>query len=191
MTPSRRSHQFIGVLEKSGQLSKLSGKLKTWNKRWFVLKKEGVLSYWKSQVRNADSVFHSRCQMFLRLNFLSQSDAGKKPQWVIVLDENCRVNRTEGASTFEIVTGKKTFYLTADCAATMEEWVRILHTVMRKNAAKMLMSREDYKPVVQGWVTKVKHGHSKRCWCSIAGKTLLYFRSPSDTVCTRNIRKCF
>ncbi len=51
MTPSRRSHQYAGVFEKSGQLSKLSGKLKTWNKRWFVLKKEGVLSYWKSQVK--------------------------------------------------------------------------------------------------------------------------------------------
>lgn len=37
-------------LEKSGYLTKLSGKLKTWRKRWFVLK-NGTLSYWKSQVR--------------------------------------------------------------------------------------------------------------------------------------------
>ena len=36
-------------LEKSGYLTKLSGKLKTWRKRWFVLK-NGTLSYWKSQV---------------------------------------------------------------------------------------------------------------------------------------------
>jgi len=37
-------------LEKSGYLTKLGGKLKTWRKRWFVLK-NGTLSYWKSQVR--------------------------------------------------------------------------------------------------------------------------------------------
>ena len=37
------------ALEKSGYLTKLGGKLKTWRKRYFVLK-DGSLSYWKSQV---------------------------------------------------------------------------------------------------------------------------------------------
>lgn len=37
-------------LEKAGHLAKLGGKLKTWRKRWFVLR-NGVLTYWKSQVR--------------------------------------------------------------------------------------------------------------------------------------------
>lgn len=36
-------------LEKAGHLAKLGGKLKTWRKRWFVLR-NGVLTYWKSQV---------------------------------------------------------------------------------------------------------------------------------------------
>lgn len=31
-----------------GHLAKLGGKLKTWRKRWFVLK-NGSLTYWKSQ----------------------------------------------------------------------------------------------------------------------------------------------
>lgn len=35
-------------LEKIGHLAKLGGKLKTWRKRWFVLK-NGNLTYWKSQ----------------------------------------------------------------------------------------------------------------------------------------------
>ena len=43
------------ALEKSGYLTKLGGKIKSWHKRYFVLK-SGVLSYWKSQVRNR---FHS------------------------------------------------------------------------------------------------------------------------------------
>jgi hypothetical protein len=37
------------ALEKSGYLTKLGGKLKSWHKRYFVLK-NGSLSYWKSQV---------------------------------------------------------------------------------------------------------------------------------------------
>lgn len=36
-------------LEKTGYLTKLGGKLKTWKKRYFVLK-DGTLTYWKSQV---------------------------------------------------------------------------------------------------------------------------------------------
>ena len=36
-------------LEKNGYLVKLGGKLKTWKKRYFVLK-DGTLTYWKSQV---------------------------------------------------------------------------------------------------------------------------------------------
>jgi hypothetical protein len=38
------------MLEKSGYLTKLGGKLKSWHKRYFVLK-NGGLSYWKSQVK--------------------------------------------------------------------------------------------------------------------------------------------
>ena len=40
------------ALERSGYLTKLSGKLKTWRKRWFVLK-DGSLMYWKSKVSNS------------------------------------------------------------------------------------------------------------------------------------------
>jgi len=53
-------------LEKTGHLAKLGGKLKTWRKRWFVLK-NGVLTYWKSQ-----------------------NDVNRKPQGQIILDEVCR-----------------------------------------------------------------------------------------------------
>ena len=37
------------ALEKSGYLTKLGGKIKSWRRRYFVLK-NGTLSYWKSQV---------------------------------------------------------------------------------------------------------------------------------------------
>nr|XP_034189790.1 uncharacterized protein CG43867 isoform X9 [Osmia lignaria] len=144
-------------LEKTGHLAKLGGKLKTWRKRWFVLK-NGVLTYWKSQ-----------------------NDVNRKPQGQIVLDEVCRINRAEGAATFEIATGKKTYYLTADCIATMEDWIRVLQNVQRRNATKLLLSKEDNKPTIQGWLTKVKNGHAKKCWCVLIGKMFLYFKCPNDT----------
>ncbi|XP_058061426.1 uncharacterized protein CG43867 [Anopheles bellator] len=145
------------TLEKVGHLAKLGGKLKTWRKRWFVLK-NGSLTYWKSQ-----------------------HDVARKPQGQIALDEACRINRADGASTFEIDTGKKVYYLTADSNATMDDWIRVLQNVQRRNATKLLLSRDDQKPTVQGWVTKVKNGHAKKCWCVLLGKMFLYFKAPGET----------
>ncbi|XP_037726728.1 uncharacterized protein CG43867 isoform X4 [Drosophila subpulchrella] len=152
-SPSKK----IESLEKMGHLAKLGGKLKTWRKRWFVLK-NGSLNYWKSQ-----------------------HDVQRKPQGQIQLDEACRINRAEGASTFEIDTGKKVYYLTADSHATMDDWIRVLQNVQRRNATKLLLSRDDQKPTVQGWVTKVKNGHPKKCWCVLLGKMFLYFKAPAET----------
>ena len=171
-------------LEKSGYLTKLSGKLKTWRKRWFVLK-NGTLSYWKSQVcRTAitsGAIFgHTNAQFFPPL--FVQSDAGRKAQGQIPLDDSCRVWRADGAATFEISTSKKTHYLTADSSGTVDEWVRILQNAVRRNTTRLLLGREDQKPTLEGWIVKVKHGHSKRCWCMLVGKTFLYFKAPTDQV---------
>ncbi|KAK8407690.1 hypothetical protein O3P69_002325 [Scylla paramamosain] len=143
-------------LEKMGYLTKLGGKLKTWKKRYFVLK-DGTLTYWKSQ-----------------------SDIHRKPAGQITLNEVCRVTRSEGAHTFEVNTGKKTYYLTADNTALVEDWVRVLQNVLRRNATKLLLSKEDNKPTLQGWLTKVKHGHARRCWCVLIGKMFIYFKNPND-----------
>lgn len=145
------------TLEKTGHLVKLGGKLKTWRKRWFVLK-NGTLTYWKSQ-----------------------HDVNKKPQGEISLDDACRIIHAEGASTFEIDTGKKIYYLTADSNALMDDWVRVLQNVQKRNAAKLLLSKEDQKATVEGWLTKVKNGHAKRCWCILLGKMFLYFKTPHDS----------
>ncbi|KPJ06612.1 Uncharacterized protein CG42248, partial [Papilio machaon] len=153
LSDSPRRHD---ALEKSGHLAKLGGKLKTWRKRWFVLK-NGTLSYWKSQ-----------------------SEVNRKPQGQIGLGEACKISRNEGAATFEIFTGSRTYYLTADSIATMEDWIRVLQNVQRRNATKLLLSKEDNKPTIQGWLTKVKNGHAKKSWCVLIGKMFLYFKSPGD-----------
>lgn len=121
--------------------------------------KNGTLTYWKSQ-----------------------NDVNRKPQGQIILDDQCRISRAEGASTFEINTGKKVYYLTADSIATMDDWIRVLQNVQRRNATKLLLSRDDQKPTVQGWVTKVKNGHAKKCWSVLLGKMFLYFKGPGESV---------
>ncbi len=155
------------ALEKSGYLSKLGGRIKTWRKRYFVLK-NGTLSYWKSQ-----------------------HDCHRKPQGVIILDEDCRVTRTsDGSNTFELASAasaaeskaKKTFYLSADSAPLAEEWVRTLQNVVQRKALRLLLSREDQRATLTGWLSKVKHGHTKRVWCVLIGKMFIYFKSPNDQV---------
>ena len=121
--------------------------------------KNGTLTYWKSQ-----------------------HDIAKKPQRIILLDDICRIIRADGASTFEIDTGSKVYYLTADSNAVMDDWVRVLQNVQKRNAAKLLLSKDDHKPTIQGWITKVKNGHAKRSWCMLLGKMFMYFKAPQDTV---------
>ncbi len=158
------------ALEKSGYLAKLGGRIKTWRRRYFVLK-NGSLSYWKSQ-----------------------HDCHRKPQGVVVLDEECRVSRTAdvGSNTFEVVAsspkggGRKTYYLTADSAPLAEEWVRTLQNVVQRKALRLLLSREDQRPTLSGWLAKVKHGHAKRVWCVLIGKMFIYFKGPNDHVRRRN-----
>ncbi|XP_050441281.1 uncharacterized protein CG43867 isoform X2 [Adelges cooleyi] len=154
-SPSRCAK--TGVLDKSGHLAKLGGKLKTWRRRYFVLN-NGKLRYWKTQ-----------------------NDVSRKPQREITIDDLCRITRQDGAATFEISTSKKTFYLTADSIAAMEDWVKVLQNVQRHNATKLLLNNENNKPTIQGWLTKVRNGHAKRCWCVLVGKTFLYFKSSTDT----------
>ncbi|XP_063117916.1 pleckstrin homology domain-containing family H member 2 isoform X13 [Rattus norvegicus] len=91
------------LLEKSGYLLKMSGRLKTWRRRWFVLK-GGELLYYRSP-----------------------SDVIRKPQGHIELSASCSI------------------------------------------------LRGDNKQTVQ-----VKHGYSKRVWCTLVGKCLYYFRSQED-----------
>ncbi|KAG8249420.1 Pleckstrin y domain-containing H member 2 [Homalodisca vitripennis] len=156
-TDSPRHQRTSESLEKSGHLAKLGGKLKTWRRRWFQLS-NAKLRYWKSQ-----------------------NDMGRKPQGEISIDDQCRITRADGAVTFEITTGKKTYYLTADSIAATEDWVRVLQNVQRRNATKLLLSKEQNKPTLQGWLTKVRNGHAKKCWCVLIGKMFLYFKSPSDS----------
>ncbi|XP_059747718.1 pleckstrin homology domain-containing family H member 2 isoform X5 [Bos taurus] len=143
-------------LEKSGYLLKMSGKVKTWKRRWFVLK-GGELLYYKSP-----------------------SDVIRKPQGHIELSASCSILRGDNKQTVQLTTEKHTYYLTADSPNILEEWIKVLQNVLRVQAANPLFLQPEGKPTVKGLLTKVKHGYSKRVWCKLIGKTLYYFRSQED-----------
>ncbi|XP_023332150.1 uncharacterized protein CG43867 [Eurytemora carolleeae] len=142
--------------EKCGYLTKLGGKFKSWQKRYFQLK-DGNLAYWKSH-----------------------HDMDRKPQGVILLTETCRVQRAEGSTTFQVTLQDRIHYLTADSLVVAEEWVSQLQNVVQMNALRIVLSKENTTPTLQGWLIKVKHGHSRRCWCVLLGKMFVYFKTPTD-----------
>ncbi|MEE6474113.1 hypothetical protein FKM82_010276 [Ascaphus truei] len=144
------------LLEKSGYLLKMGGKIKTWKRRWFVLK-SGELLYYKSP-----------------------SDVIRKPQGQIELNSSSHIVKGDGKQTVQLITEKRTYYLTADSPNILDEWVRVLQNVLRVQTASALFMQPDVKPTVKGLLTKVKHGYSKRVWCTLVGKTLYYFRSQEE-----------
>ncbi|KAL7379940.1 hypothetical protein ABVT39_008726 [Epinephelus coioides] len=144
------------MLEKSGYLLKMGSQVKAWKRRWFILR-NGEILYYKSP-----------------------SDVIRKPQGQIELNSSCRIVRGEGAQTFQLITEKKTFYLTADSPNILEEWIRVLQNILKVQASSPVTVETAAKPTVRGWLTKVKHGHSKLVWCSLVGRVFYYFRNQED-----------
>ncbi|XP_029088230.1 pleckstrin homology domain-containing family H member 2 isoform X2 [Monodon monoceros] len=126
-------------LEKSGYLLKMSGKVKTWKRRWFVLK-GGELLYYKSP-----------------------SDVIRKPQGHIELSASCSILRGDNKQTVQLTTEKHTYYLTADSPNILEEWIKVLQNVLRVQAANPLFLQPEGKPTVKGLLTKFPLGQI-RLW---------------------------
>ncbi|ELK09877.1 Pleckstrin like proteiny domain-containing family H member 1 [Pteropus alecto] len=144
-------------LEKSGYLLKMGSRVKTWKRRWFVLR-QGQILYYKSP-----------------------SDVIRKPQGQVELNSRCQIVRGEGAQTFQLISEKKTYYLTADSPNLLEEWIRALQSLLKVQATgPPVLPQGGTKPTVRGWLTKVKHGHSKLVWCALIGRTFYYYRSHED-----------
>nr|XP_055026906.1 pleckstrin homology domain-containing family H member 2 [Misgurnus anguillicaudatus]XP_055026907.1 pleckstrin homology domain-containing family H member 2 [Misgurnus anguillicaudatus]XP_055026908.1 pleckstrin homology domain-containing family H member 2 [Misgurnus anguillicaudatus] len=144
-------------MEKSGYLLKMVKTWKkTWKRRWFVLK-DGELLYYKSP-----------------------SNVIRKPQGQIELNTSSTIARGDGKQILQVVTGKSVHYLKADSPNLLEEWLRVLQSVLRIKAASPLFTHPDARPVMKGHLTKVKYGYSKHVWCALFGKSLYYFRSQED-----------
>ncbi|XP_053241297.1 pleckstrin homology domain-containing family H member 1 isoform X2 [Podarcis raffonei] len=144
-------------LEKSGYLLKMGNQVKAWKRRWFVLR-NGQIMYYKSP-----------------------SDVICKPQGQVELNSSCQIIRGEGSQTFQLITEKRTYFLSADSPNILEEWICVLQNILKVQATSPTeVPLSDAKPTVKGWLTKVKHGHSKLVWCALIGKTFYYYRSQED-----------
>ncbi|XP_064000004.1 pleckstrin homology domain-containing family H member 1 [Pogoniulus pusillus] len=144
-------------MEKSGYLLKMGSQVKMWKRRWFVLRNRQIMYY------------------------KSPSDVIRKPQGQMELNSSCQIVRGEGSQTFQLVTEKRTYFLTADSPNILEEWIHVLQSILRVQVTSSVgVPHSDAKPTVKGWLTKVKHGHSKLVWCALVGKTFYYYRNHED-----------
>ena len=55
----------------------------------------------------------------------------------------------------QLVTEKKTFFLTADSPNILEEWIRVLQNVLKVQASGPVAVETASKPAARGWLTKV------------------------------------
>ncbi|KAK2533274.1 Plekhh1 [Columba livia] len=144
-------------MEKSGYLLKMGSQVKMWKRRWFVLRNRQIMYY------------------------KSPSDVIHKPQGQMELNSSCQIVRGEGSQTFQLMTDKRTYFLTADSPNILEEWIHVLQSILRVQVTSPVgVPHSDAKPTVKGWLTKVKHGHSKLVWCALIGKTFYYYRNNED-----------
>uniref|UniRef100_A0A8D0KXN1 Pleckstrin homology, MyTH4 and FERM domain containing H1 n=1 Tax=Strix occidentalis caurina TaxID=311401 RepID=A0A8D0KXN1_STROC len=144
-------------MEKSGYLLKMGSQVKMWKRRWFVLRNRQIMYY------------------------KSPSDVIRKPQGQMELNSSCQIVRGEGSQTFQLMTEKRTYFLTADSPNILEEWIHVLQSILRVQVTSPVgVPHSDPKPTVKGWLTKVKHGHSKLVWCALIGKTFYYYRNHED-----------
>uniref|UniRef100_A0A4W3GV50 Pleckstrin homology, MyTH4 and FERM domain containing H2 n=1 Tax=Callorhinchus milii TaxID=7868 RepID=A0A4W3GV50_CALMI len=118
------------------------------------------------------------CRYFVRQS--DSSDVIRKPQGQVELSTSSHIVRGDGKQTIQLITEKRTYYLTADSPNILEEWIRVLQNVLHVQAVSPLFTQPDVKPSVKGLLTKVKHGYSKRVWCALVGKVLYYFRNQED-----------
>lgn len=60
--------------------------------------------------------------------------------------------------SFQLMTEKRTYFLTADSPNILEEWIHVLQSILRVQVTSPLgVPHSDAKPTVKGWLTKVKH----------------------------------
>uniref|UniRef100_M3YJK6 Pleckstrin homology domain-containing family H member 2 n=3 Tax=Mustela putorius furo TaxID=9669 RepID=M3YJK6_MUSPF len=143
-------------LEKSGYLLKMSGRVKTWKRRWFVLK-GGELLYYKSP-----------------------SDVIRKPQGHIELSASCGILRGDNKQTVQKINEKRArtlIYLSPNLKFQAES---IGRSFLRFQGSSGFCLKEEERKEGRKERKKVKHGYSKRVWCTLIGKTLYYFRSQED-----------
>ncbi|CAK8692228.1 unnamed protein product [Clavelina lepadiformis] len=129
--------------QRCGYLNKLGGRVRTWKKRWCVLKNKNLLY------------------------FKSPNDITRKPQGQIALTGvDVKLSRDDtAASTFQLVSGKRTYYLSADSQQAATDWINALQATIGNKKEE----------ITAGWITRTVGGSSCRVWARMLDDTLEYY----------------
>lgn len=150
-------------IEKSGYLKKLGGKFRTWHKRWFVLK-DSTLSYYKSE----SDYLRGKIRDSIRIDGKTAIARGANNPNVFQVS-----HPSDG--------GKKSLLLNSNDSSVIESWITALKEISSRSQRKSIFDGE-IVPSIEGWLTKVKLGHTKKTWCSLMGDNLFFFKGPDETV---------
>lgn len=74
----------------------------------------------------------------------------------------------------QVVTGKSVCYLKADSPNLLDEWLRVLHSVLRVKAASPLFTQPDLRPAMKGHLVKVVQKLVSRN-VTATGKIIFFF----------------
>lgn len=58
----------------------------------------------------------------------------------------------------QLITEKRSYFLTADSPNILEEWIRVLQNILKVQASSPVSMETRVKPTMRGWLTKVR-GH--------------------------------
>eukprot|EP01137_Pigoraptor_chileana_P008310 Opistho-2@54957 len=160
---------------KEGFLTKQGGGIKTWKKRWFILKDAG-----------SDGP--------LRLEYFPNEKAGEA-LGVINLEEASGIGKVEGPKgqkyAFEVVCPGRTYIIVADSDYDMDDWLALIKGALDKleAAGKLHVHSLGAVPAavtsgtggaaMEGWLMKCggRIKTWKRRFFTLSGKNLLYYKT--------------
>ncbi len=187
------------VGEKCGYLLKLSGKgrfVRTWKRRWFVLKDGGHLSYYRSEeayqkgeapsAKTATPILLEPSSVRLHRPETKESDL--KSTLANTFQLHYSVTEEEGGKKSskkdekKKKRKKKVLTLSADSRQTLADWLRLLNQTLTANGiSRLLQANEGAPPSIEGPLVRVRLGVSTRLWAALYGQHLVYYLSSSSS----------
>ena len=161
------------VLERSGYLYKQGGSVKSWKKRFFVLKNSS-LYYYKTEEdsRESEALGCISLRGMVKVSNGVQMDTDPKPNMI------------------SITTLTRVYYLSASKEEIMNEWYDAISDSIKLASVSpsVVQTAKEDGSLVQGWLVKHKRGLSNSRWAVLKPRELLFFktaivRSPMPKSC--------
>ncbi|CAI5450568.1 unnamed protein product [Caenorhabditis angaria] len=149
------------TLEKSGYWTMLTDSRIKSLKRRFVVLRNGSLSFYR---KNRDD------EPVLKINVTEIRSIAKLEQ--------------QGATyAFQLITSTDKMNFMTESEKTTHDWVQIISSTIKATTLRDLASRQT--PIdssINGWLTRVRCGHSKKVFAALVNQKLMFFKNPNDLV---------